>query len=91
MRAYVHECGRQGVILPAGVRAFPAGNSQVDRKSRMILMQATFENKILGTYVLMYTYTEGGNPLTPIFRKVLEGSQNQGESISIGAVLNKKC
>ena len=28
----------QGVILPAGVRAFPAGNSQVDRKYRMILM-----------------------------------------------------
>ena len=28
----------QGVILPAGVRAFLAGNSQVDRKYRLILM-----------------------------------------------------
>ena len=41
----------QGVILPAGVRAFPAGNSQIDRKYRMML--AAFENKILGKLCLI--------------------------------------
>ena len=43
----------QGVILPTGVRAFPAGNSQVDRKYRLILMQTAFENKNLGKSCLM--------------------------------------